>query len=116
MLGLFEGARVVWAYTTIVHAARQGVRWATVQGNTDGSPATAIEIRDRVRSNLVGIDPAQVTVNVAWVAGVAGQPNTSIGSEVAVQATHSLRTFFVAYFFGNDLIVLKTTARGTIRY
>ena len=67
MVGLFELGRVVWIYTTVAHAARQGARYAMVRGNS-GSPDDAALVAS-VKAQAVGLSNAVIQVTPNWEGG-----------------------------------------------
>lgn len=67
MVGLFELGRVVWIYTTVAHAARQGARYAMVRGNS-GSPDNAALIAS-VKGQAVGLSSNVIQVTPTWEGG-----------------------------------------------
>jgi hypothetical protein len=66
MVGLFELGRVVWIYETVAHAARQGARYAMVNGN-GGSPDNAALVAS-VKKQAVGLGNS-VQVTPTWEGG-----------------------------------------------
>lgn len=68
VLGIFEFGRLLNAYMTVQHAAREGARLGTL-GATDE------EIRTLVHSTAVTLDPSRLTVGVAPAYG-ARTPGT----------------------------------------
>ena len=74
-IGLFEMGRVMWIYTTLSHAARQGARFAMVRGDDAMSPvttATNAEITQVVRNHAIGLVASDVTVTPTWKASITG--------------------------------------------
>ena len=89
IFGIFEGSRLIFDYSIVSEAAREGVRYAIVRGNTCvlpvGSPCTAsaADIINYVKSKAVGLP---VTVSVSWPGPPSG--SNSPGSTVVVRVTY----------------------------
>lgn len=66
MVGLFELGRAVWIYETVAHAARQGARYAMVNGS--GGSANDSTLITKVQGQAVGLGSA-VTVTPNWEGG-----------------------------------------------
>jgi Flp pilus assembly protein TadG len=81
MVGLFELGRVVWIYTTVAHAARQGARYAMVHGN-GGSPDDAALIAS-VKAQAVGLTDSVIQVTPTWEGGGI------VGSFVSVRVSYA---------------------------
>ncbi len=62
LVATIELGRGVWIYTTVAHAARQGVRYAQVRGNS----VTVTEIKAFVESESIGLEPEKLTVTPTW--------------------------------------------------
>ncbi len=62
VVATMELGRGVWLYVTVAHAARQGVRYAQVQGDA----ATIDGITGFVESASIGLDAEKLTVNPTW--------------------------------------------------
>ncbi len=89
--GVMEFSMAVFAYNFVSYAAREGARWASVRGSTYvpagttvGTPATADQIRDFVRSQAVGLIANNVTVTTTW------SPDNAPGSNVRVAVSYNV--------------------------
>ena len=107
MFGIFEGARMIWAYATISHAAREGARFAMVHGHQGGGTDAAIETW--VENRAPGLNPADVTVTTTW--GDAAKSGSSV---VAVQVSYPMTMIAAPMLFGHNTMNLSYTARGTV--
>lgn len=108
VVGIFEGGRLVWTYTTLSHAARQGARYAVVHGernplNDDASITAA------VRAQAVGLPSANVAVNTVW-----SDPNKKGGSVVTVSATYPISFIASPLVFGGNMLSLTARSRATV--
>jgi Flp pilus assembly protein TadG len=83
IFGIMEFCRAVWAYNLLSHAAREATRYAMARGSTTPHPATVADITNIVNSEAVGLNPADVQVNVSWI------PNNKPGSSVKVALQYS---------------------------
>lgn len=108
VVGIFEGGRLVWTYTTLSHAARQGSRLAIVHGERnplkDDSAITAA-----VRAQAVGLPAADVTVNTVW-----DDPNKKGGSVVTVSASYPINFIAAPLVFGRSGLNLTARSRATV--
>jgi Flp pilus assembly protein TadG len=104
--GLIEIGRGVWAFTTIAHAAHQGVRFAQLRGASN--PATADQVRDAVRNAAVGLNKSLVNVTTTWPGGV------SRGQLVTVRATYSFALVTTGFVIRQNTITLASSTRGII--
>lgn len=105
-IALIEGGRMVWVYTTLSHASRQGARFAMVHGKQN--PVNDSEIAKVVHSNAVGLDSKNVTVKTTW------NPDKSRGSSVEVKVAHDLAFVTAKIFFKASQIRLGSTSRMTV--
>lgn len=79
-----EMSRMVWCYATLMHATREGARFALVRGQDSPAPASLEDIRQKVLFYSVGLDTGRLVVDVlpAWPAG------SSPGAVFRVQASY----------------------------
>ena len=80
MVGLFELGRAVWIYETVAHAARQGARYAMVNGNMGAPDNTALIAS--VKAQSVGLISSNITVTPTWEGGGL------VGTFVRVQVSY----------------------------
>jgi len=66
-LGVLDFALGARAYNSLTYAAREGARYAVVRSNQSRGPATAAKIADRVRSQVVLLNEAEVSVSAEWI-------------------------------------------------
>lgn len=85
VLGTIELGRAVWYYTTLGYAAREGTRFATVNGSASGTlpgPRLTSDVTPLVQARVVaaatGLDLTAANVSVAWA------PDNKPGSAVTV--------------------------------
>jgi Flp pilus assembly protein TadG len=108
VVGIFEGGRLVWTYTTLSHAARQGARYALVHGernplNDDASITAA------VRAQAVGLSSGSVAVNTVW-----SDPDKKGGSVVTVSASYPISFVASPLVFGSSGLNLTARSRATV--
>lgn len=108
VLGIFEGGRLVWTYSTLSHAVRQGSRLAVVHGKrnpySDNDPITAA-----VRAQAIGLPASDVTVSTVWADGTKRG-----GSIVTVTASYPITFIAAPLVFGSNGIRLTATSRATV--
>jgi len=105
-LGVFEGARMIWTYSTLSHAAREGARYAMVHGHQ--SPVADSVVADRVKNHAIGL-PGTVTVATIW-----GDATKSGSSVVAVQVSYPMTMVAAPLLFGQNTMNMSYTARATV--
>jgi Flp pilus assembly protein TadG len=76
--GMMEMARGVWTYNTVSHAAREGARYAIVNGGESGTPVTAAQVATFVKDRIPFDD---VTVTTTWT-DAAKTPGTNVTVKV----------------------------------
>ena len=64
MVGTVEASRLIWAYTTLAHAARRGARYVMVHNGRN--PATNAQVETVVKAYTVGLEDANVTVTPSY--------------------------------------------------
>jgi hypothetical protein len=82
LFGIIEGGRFIFYYETLSNAAREGARFAIVNGSNSlrcptgpaEPPGTSCDaagdrVEERVRAAAIGIPGAQVTVGRHWMDG-----------------------------------------------
>lgn len=91
VFGIAEFGRVIHAYLTIEHAAREGARLGIVGASDDA-------IRDRVMQMTVGLEPSRVTVSIT---PSVRRPGDSL--EVRVRYVLPLVVPLISNAFGNEI-------------
>ena len=108
VVGIFEGGRLVWTYTTLSHAVRQGSRLAVVHGErnpfSDDDP-----IRDAVRAQAVGLPSNELTVNTVW-----SDADKKGGSVVTVSASYPISFIASPLVFGSNGLSLTARSQATV--
>ncbi len=95
LVGLMELGRFLFTFNTLRNSVREGARYAIVR------PRDEDGIRQRVRQSVVGIDPANLNVQVNF-----NPPTRASGSIVTVTATYQFRS--VLGFFQRPITVVAT--------
>ena len=78
--GIVDGGRLLFEYSVVSNAAREGVRWAAVRGQASGREASRDDVKAYVRSLALGLD---VQPDVQFI------PDNKQGSTVQVTVTHN---------------------------
>ena len=97
-VGSFEIARGIWTYSTVSHAAKQGVRYAMIHGadntgvDSNGNPLSQQDVEDEVenivKANSPGLASGDLTVVTTWT------PSNVPGSSVKVRVEYPFQTLF----------------------
>lgn len=98
IFGTFDLGGAVWTYTTVTHAAKEAVRFATIHGAqnpvySNGSNVTDDKIREIAKAAAPGLDPDLINVTVNWL------PDNSRGSNVKVRVAYN-HSFLVNEILG----------------
>ena len=96
LFGILDGGRAVYSYHVVANSAREGARYASVATRT---PA---EVRSRILSYAVALDPARLTVLLSYP--------TATTVRVEVRYDFFLYTPVVAQAMGGNTLVLRSTA------
>lgn len=107
LIGVVEGARVVWAYATLAHAAREGVRYAMVNGHQGA--ITDSDVQGYIAQRAPGLRAEDISVTTTWE-----DASRSGSSVVEVEATYAIATVAAPLVFGQPSIVLRHTAHATV--
>lgn len=113
LMGLMEFGRAVWTFSTLSHAVSQGARYAAVHGSgnpvlVNGNDNTAAAISDVVKTNSIGLNSSQVTVNTVW------SPNNERGSEFTITASYPLPMMLGSLFFSGGTLTINDQANGVV--
>lgn len=119
-VALMEMGRGVWTFTTIAHAARAGARYAIIHGELNPIPNNGTTIEDVVKANVIGLDPADVTVatkyehydevNGTWQTGAYNVRS----NVVEVKVNYPFRLVTGGLVVAQNTIQLSSTSRMTI--
>ena len=88
ILGLLDVGRGVWIYNSISAGAREGTRYAIVNGSFSPAPASATDVGDFVKKKL---RLTGLTVNTVW------DPDNSRGSTVTVTVQYDYRPILAVF-------------------
>lgn len=130
ILGTIDFARALYTYHFLSNAAREGTRWAAVNGatcNNDSScngggymnngPANQADISTYIKNNLtpLGIDTSKLTVTASWPGTGSGCTTAnSPGCPVQVQVSYNF-SFFSPLVYKNGL-TLSSSSEMTISH
>jgi len=107
MVGLVEASRMVWAYTTLAHAARRGARFVMVHNARN--PASSEQVEAVVKTFTIGLEDSNVTVTPSYEdAGRSG------GSTAAVAVSYPFNFIASPLIFDEDSLPLTATSRTTL--
>ncbi len=108
VFGTMELGRAVWYYNTLGHAAREGTRFASVNGSTSSTPpgprdSATVDplVKARVVAAATGLDLLASNVSVVW------SPNNKPGSTVTVTVS---KTFVPITSFVGSINISRTSA------
>ena len=107
LIGLVEASRMVWAYTTLAHAARRGARFVMV--HNERNPASDAEVEAVVKTFTVGLDADQVTVTPSY-----DDAARSSGSTATVAVSYPFQFFASPLVFDREGITLTATSRTVL--
>ena len=102
--GALDAGRAMLASVSLTNAVRDGARAGVV---AYPSPTWMEQAADRTSQNLVGIDPAALTVAVSSETGMDG-------THVTVRATHAFRPLALLFFPDVFPILLSANGRALV--
>ena len=107
-IGAFELGRGMWVKHTLSHVASEGARYAAVRSVTSDDPATKESIAGRVKSEAVGVNPADLVVETTW------DPSNTVGGTVQVRVLYEFHP--VTPLIPFKTLELASTSKTTIAY
>ncbi len=106
-IGIIDVGRMMWTASSLGHAAREGARYATVHAAESVEPASDATVEAFVADRVFGIDPANLSVSIAW------SPNSNPGSTVTITVDYQYNSLLVG-FIGRDPISLQSSSTLSI--
>ena len=92
LMGIFDMGRIVYSYSTLFNAAREGARYGIIK------PTDSAGIEATVRSMAVGLDPAALTVT-------SSLPDSN-DVQVHLSYQFTIITPVIQSFFGSGQVTL----------
>jgi Flp pilus assembly protein TadG len=119
MMGLMNMSLATYSYHYVSEAAREGCRYAMVNGSSVTTPATSDAIQTYVRGlGYPGITSSLMTVNTTWSAypsGTVCTPSTTCNNAGNLVTVHASYAFPVKIpFFPTKTITMSSTSRMVI--
>ncbi len=93
IVGVMDFGRFIWAYNLVAHAARVGTRYAMVRGSKHPPPATATDVENRVKQDLLILDDSRVTIATTWDPENDNSPGSVVQVRVSYQFVPVLGVF-----------------------
>ncbi len=106
LVAIMEFGRLGFAYNSVSFAAHRAARYAALRGSTSGHAVSAADVQAEAGALLVGLDPAQITIQTIWL------PDNRPDSTVQVTVSYGFRTLLVPLSAGG--ITLATTSRQLV--
>jgi Flp pilus assembly protein TadG len=110
LFGVMEGAWLLFHNHQVSNAAREGARYAVVNGEMSGDEATAATIRDVIQDRVQLSNPNSLNVTLELIDGDM-QPESRI--RVNVGYTHET---LVGFIFSSATIELGSSSRMRVHY
>ena len=107
LVGLVESSRVVWAYTTLAHAARRGARYVMVHNGRN--PASDADVEAVVKAYTTGLDSDDVTVTPSY-----DDTGRSGGSTATVAVSYPFQFLASPLVFDQAGLTLRATSKTTL--
>ena len=101
-----ELGRVVWTYTTLTHAVREGARYARLNGSD--SPATDEQIVSVIENAAVGLPSEMLQVQIEWL------PDRKRGSQVRITGNTEVALVGSSLALDRSKIPLETSSTGVV--
>jgi hypothetical protein len=110
LFGVMEGAWLLFHNHQVSNAAREGARYAVVNGELSGNEATASSIRDEIQGRVRLSNPGSLQVDLDLIDGDM-QPESRIRVEVGY--THQT---LVGFIFQSATINLGSSSMMRVHY
>ena len=107
-LGIIDFGRIMWASTTVEHAAREAARYASLHGAGTKVVATVGTTQTYAEDRATGLDTGDMNVNVTYLGG-----SNASGSSVTVDITYDFN-LVLSEILGFDAIQLDSSSTFTI--
>jgi Flp pilus assembly protein TadG len=105
LFGCIEFGRVFWIRNTLEYAVEEAARYATLNKN-----ATESDIRTKVRSNVMGVNPSIVEVAVVSAVGT----NVDYKTITATLTTNSGQISFITDFLPVKMLTVAAQTRAVV--
>lgn len=92
-MGLIDFARGAYTLSSVENLAKEGARWASVNGAKSPSPASATDIENYVRAHAKGLEDGLLNVNTVWDA------TNDPGQSVEVTVSYNYQSFLLKSVF-----------------
>ena|SRR5579859_2899449 len=102
LMGIFDMGRVVYSYSVLFNAAREGARYGIIH------PTDTTGIANTVTSMAIGLDPSALTI-------ASSQPDSS-DVQVHLSYQFTFVTPMIQAFFGNNPITLVSESTMKIEH
>ncbi len=96
-VGIIDVGRMMWTTSTLDHAAREGVRYATVHGAQSVQPTNEAEVQAFVADRAIGVDPANLSVSVNW------SPDSNPGGTVTITVGYQYKSLLVGFIIRDPI-------------
>ncbi|MCB1018945.1 MAG: pilus assembly protein [Acidobacteria bacterium] len=107
LVGLVEASRLVWAYTTLAHAARRGARFVMVHNGRN--PASDTDVANVVKDYTIGLVKDNVTVTPTYA-----DSGRSGGSTATIEVSYPFQFLASPMVFAENGLTLKATSKTTL--
>ncbi len=101
-----EGGRLMWSWSSLSHATREGARYAMVHG--EANPIADAAIGTKVKDSAIGLADADINVTTSW-----SDATKVRGSQVSVDSTY-LFSFIVGSVTASPTITLRSRSTVTV--
>jgi Flp pilus assembly protein TadG len=87
-LAIVVGGVAIYSYNFVSQAARDAVRYASVNGATSTNPVDSSDVKKFVLSEATGLNSSALSVSTSW------NPDNKPGGVVSVSVTYNFQPFY----------------------
>ena len=97
-----EGGRLMWSWSSLAHATREGARYAMVHG--EANPIADTSIGTKVKDSAIGLADTDINVTTTW-----SDATKVRGSQVTIDSTYAFN-FVVGNVTSSPTLTLRSRA------
>jgi Flp pilus assembly protein TadG len=122
LFAIIDFGRMLYVYHFVANQAREGARWASVRSNNSQTlPHAGQGSLKTFVTNIpagMGLDPAKITPNIAWVTPPNGAPGcvnvNDVGCSVRVTVSYAYTPLFPVAFLPSSVLTMTSTSEMVI--
>jgi Flp pilus assembly protein TadG len=88
LAAIIDFSAAMYSANNVEHAAKEGVRYASIHGALSADPKSDAEIEAYVKGRVLSLDSTKMSVSVTWT------PDANPGSDVTIAVDYVYEAFF----------------------